>query len=243
MGKLGRVKTLFRQFDAVRATKYTLLSVLQSLLDGYATTSYGQRGEDRIIWNMLSGIEEGFYVDVGCFHPVRYSNTLSLYKRGWTGLNIDANPEMIRTFRRVRPKDSAVCAVISDEEKEEELYVFEEIPAVNTLHSKYAEEHGWGPVTTQRVTTRTLDSILEGHGVPDSIHLLNIDVEGNELSVLKSLDLSLYQPWIICVEMLENQVEDAMSHSIRAYLDQWGYTLSGFAAMNGYFVHRDRYPF
>ena len=32
---------------------------------------------------------DGFYVDVGCFHPKKHSNTYLLYKRGWSGINID----------------------------------------------------------------------------------------------------------------------------------------------------------
>jgi hypothetical protein len=31
----------------------------------------------------------GFFVDVGCFHPLFYSNTWKLYKKGWRGVNID----------------------------------------------------------------------------------------------------------------------------------------------------------
>ena len=32
--------------------------------------------------HLLGGVENGFFVDVGCFHPMRYSNTWMLYRRG-----------------------------------------------------------------------------------------------------------------------------------------------------------------
>ena len=32
---------------------------------------------------------KGFFVDVGCFHPIKYNNTYRLYRKGWRGVNID----------------------------------------------------------------------------------------------------------------------------------------------------------
>ena len=43
---------------------------------------YSQFGEDKILYEIISKINKRFYVDVGCFHPKKYSNTYMLYKRG-----------------------------------------------------------------------------------------------------------------------------------------------------------------
>ena len=42
--------------------------------------------------------EKGFYVDIGCYHPIRYSNTYRMFKLGWKGMNIDLNPLSIEFF-------------------------------------------------------------------------------------------------------------------------------------------------
>lgn len=53
--------------------------------------SYAQFGEDRVIDNLLGGIQQGFYVDIGCNMPIGCSNTWKLYLRGWGGIAIDGN--------------------------------------------------------------------------------------------------------------------------------------------------------
>ncbi len=52
--------------------------------------SYGQEGEDIILLRLLDISKNGFYVDIGAHHPIRFSNTYALYKAGWCGLNVDA---------------------------------------------------------------------------------------------------------------------------------------------------------
>ena len=51
--------------------------------------------EDLNILNFFKNKRDGFYVDVGCFHPKKHSNTYFLYKRGWRGVNIDMEEEKI----------------------------------------------------------------------------------------------------------------------------------------------------
>ena len=72
--------------------------------DGYAKKSYSQEGEDLLVDRFLDCKPLGFYVDVGARRPKRFSNTYRLYRRGWRGLNIDANPGSMAPFRRIRPR-------------------------------------------------------------------------------------------------------------------------------------------
>ena len=55
----------------------------------------------------------GFYVDVGAHHPIRFSNTFRLYRKGWRGLNIDANPGSMKRFHHTRPRDINIEAAVS----------------------------------------------------------------------------------------------------------------------------------
>ena len=38
---------------------------------------------------VLSLIDKGTFLDIGCYHPVRFNNTYLLEQHGWTGLAID----------------------------------------------------------------------------------------------------------------------------------------------------------
>src|ERR1700733_13651528 len=73
--------------------------------------SHSQEGEDRVLASLLlkahGGIlpSSGFYVDVGAHDPFRFSNTYFFYRRGWSGINIDAMPGSMRRFISHRPRD------------------------------------------------------------------------------------------------------------------------------------------
>ena len=67
---------------------------------------YSQFGEDKILSELIpTNFNNGFYVDVGCFHPKKHSNTYMLFKRGWKGINIDMEKDKIETFDLARPLD------------------------------------------------------------------------------------------------------------------------------------------
>ena len=76
---------------------------------------YSQYGEDDSTYQHLASIHRGFFVDVGCFHPVKYSNTYRWYRKGWRGVNIDLDPIKIEAFKMVRGKDENLVYAISKE--------------------------------------------------------------------------------------------------------------------------------
>jgi len=65
------------------------------------TKSYSQHGEDITVLRYFNyhGPAKGVYLDIGCFHPRHDSNTYLLYKRGWRGINVDAEQYKIDVFR------------------------------------------------------------------------------------------------------------------------------------------------
>ncbi|MBI1347034.1 hypothetical protein GC163_12170 [bacterium] len=74
--------------------------------------SASQTGEDMIVRSLLESVRDGFYVDVGAYHPVQFSNTYHFYLQGWHGLIIDANQKSINQFRMVRPRDKRIHACV-----------------------------------------------------------------------------------------------------------------------------------
>ena len=63
-------------------------------------------------------------MDLGSFHPIHFSNTLLLYLRGWRGVNVDGNKEMIEIFKKIRPLDINIAKYLSDYEGEN-YYIFD----------------------------------------------------------------------------------------------------------------------
>jgi FkbM family methyltransferase len=234
------VETYLRQFGLVNALRFILSDLAVHALDRGRRRAYSQAGEDLALSCILRS-EPGFYVDVGCNHPTRNSNTFALYKAGWSGICIDANPGLIEQFKRLRPRDVSICAAISDEERE---VVFTDF--VNDAFSSLDAEHvaGWKTsraIARQRtVKTRTLTAILNEIGAPPAFDLLSIDVEGHDANVLRSIDLDVYHPQVIVVEMHGFDINRPHENAIYRYLAARSYRLAGFLVLNGYFVLPDR---
>ena len=80
----------------------------------FPKSSYSMHGEDIFISDILKHKYEGFYVDVGCYHPFEGNNTYLLYKKNWRGINIDVNPFSIELFNEARNKDININLAVSD---------------------------------------------------------------------------------------------------------------------------------
>ena len=52
--------------------------------NGYGKLSYSQEGEDVVLRRIFGENKNGFYVDVGAHHPIRFSNTYLFYRLGCT---------------------------------------------------------------------------------------------------------------------------------------------------------------
>jgi hypothetical protein len=136
----------------------------------YATKSFSQEGEDLVLERFLDPGRLGFYVDVGAHHPVRFSNTYRLYRRGWRGLNIDANPGSMKRCERLRPRDLNVEAAAASSRQELTYYIFDE-PALNTLNKELALElagNGYSIAGEVNVTALTLWQLLDQHVPPET---------------------------------------------------------------------------
>ena len=62
----------------------------------YKKSNFSQSDEEQVLNELFNKTQKGFYVDVGCHHPRRYSNTALLYNKGWHGVNIDADKKNLK---------------------------------------------------------------------------------------------------------------------------------------------------
>ncbi|MDC0052115.1 FkbM family methyltransferase [bacterium] len=166
--------------------------------------TYSQWGEDQIIKKFFENKKNGFYIDIGSFHPIMYSNTCCLYNSGWSGINIDLNQTSIDLFNIMRPNDLNVCAAISDKIEERDLYMDHQFSPVNTIHQSLYEAADkkilFKNLKKKKIKTQTFSNIIKKINELPKINFLNIDCEGNDYLVLTSIDLKYYKPELICIE-------------------------------------------
>ena len=76
--------------------------------------SYSFNGIDLLINYLFKSLNDGIYVDVGCFHPVKGNNTFKLFQKGWNGINIDIDYHSVEMFDFFRPNDFNKQIAISE---------------------------------------------------------------------------------------------------------------------------------
>ena len=248
---LQETKVCFTQFFTWRypwtffyALHHWFNSLARLFAGRSARISYAHTGEDRIIDSILKPIitQKGFYVEVGCNEPIFISNTFSLYKKGWTGICIDANASLIKKYATLRPRDKAIIALVSDEKSLRDYFVYTNnvLSSTEQMNIDVQTEPGFELVEKQQLQTQSLTEILDRCQAPLTFDLLSVDAEEHDLQVLKSLDFNKYIPKLIVVE---SETFDA-SHPERDLIYQFvfskGYFLEGSVLKNLYFLKTDR---
>lgn len=213
-----------------------LKRIAKRILFPHCQWSYSQVGEDRIINQLFKHQHDGFYVDVGCNHPTVYSNTYLLYKSGWTGLAIDAHPEFASLFQAIRPKDTFVECAIDKTIGEQEFMITEDSRLSGLLKKDVVLAQQSKVLRRHRVKTRPLQDILAKNKVPKDFEVLNLDIEGHELSALQSMDFKFYRPKLVIVEIHELDLMNPLKNLIVSHMLDVGYKLHSYALMNAYFT-------
>lgn len=181
--------------------------------------SYAQFGEDLFLTYLL-GYErtEGTYLDIGCYHPIQYSNTYIFYQRGWSGVTIDPNPAFAAEWKRYRARDQFLNVAIS-EESGTTPYISNAIhPAMNRICADPNEVLGEHERMIE-VPSRPISSILQSELKGRTIDLMSVDCEGYDIEILRQMDFHTWKPSVIAAE---DPGESENSEVVR-YLREVGY--------------------
>lgn len=200
-----------------------LKTYLKLLLGKGVQKSYAQAGEDLVLRPFLTK-ERGLYVDVGCYHPMLYSNTYRLYKLGWKGVVIDPNLRSKKLFSIFRPRDRFIHSGVGT--AAEKMYFEFSDGAYNTFDAEVAEGYKKKTklVSSYSLSIRPLSELLAG---VERIDLLSVDVEGMDLEVLQSHDWKV-MPSVIIIEASPDSL-------VGEYLREKGYVLVGRTQLNSIF--------
>jgi FkbM family methyltransferase len=190
-----RLSTLVRlvtslQFIAKRNSvrNFILASETTRGFNASFKVSWSQGGEDLALLSLFSNIEIGTYIDIGAHHPSRYSNTRHLYQRGWRGVNIDADEDLMPIFLSERSEDINICAAVGSE-PHYVLNVFDEklVSTVDPNRVDFEISIGRTKVRERTVKGITLRSIIDQYFPHQRVSLLSIDIEGSDFDALESI--------------------------------------------------------
>jgi len=175
-----------------------LKQLIAEKLNISGTISHSYQGEDIMLWRyfMKNKVENGFFIDVGAFHPKFYNNTWLLRKKfGFRGINIEPIEKYWKLFKRYRKDDINLQCAIGRIEKEVELKYVSNNPMLSGLDETKVTKPFDKTIGVQQFN---LWHIIHHHNV-SKIDLLDIDVEGNEMEVLQGYDFGI-RPRLILIE-------------------------------------------
>lgn len=162
----------------------------------WSQTSFSQSGEDRIALDIFRRFygrdalnEPGSYLDVGCYHPFRHSNTALLNLYGWRGVNLDINQSSVELFEKARPGDINLCLAASDSHGSVEIELPTEGLSATAGIKEAPSADPEVAMTHHRLTLgkAPLSSLVSEYFQGNPPDLIDIDVEGHEFSVLRGL--------------------------------------------------------
>ncbi len=208
----------------------------------FGYVSYAQTGEDIIVCNIIEKllkIKNPRYLDIGAHHPFNVSNTALLYKRGWRGVNVDANPNLMGEFYKHRPHDVNLCTgVVGDSSIPiATLHMFDHSSGRNSLVKGYMESDPYGPLVERAqmtVPVMTINEVVSLYCSSRFPEFLSIDVEGLDYDIIESAKFDrLGHPLVICVEAIPY----CEPEKIIELVENKGYNLLIRLAINLIFVH------
>jgi len=199
----------------------------------FCKSSFSQFGEDLIINKLLHNIPYGNFLDIGSFHPMHFSNTFLLYLKGWRGINIDGNKEMVEIANKVRPLDKNIFAFLSAKKNEYFYISSKKNPAMNRVVKKFNKLHD--DEKSERIITTTVNDLMQDcQNYLEKLYYLNIDLEYLDYEVLKTLDFNKYHPLLITIEI--HNFEFNCDNEICKYLKINNYSLHSYTKPTAFFL-------
>ena len=211
--------------------------------------SFAQQGEDLILDRVLTRIllkdvfKPHTYVDVGAYDAIDHSVTYLLYLRGWKGVVFDPSLSTLKSFKRWRKKDIFINAVVGEEDGVDvDFYIPKYALGDQCLCStKYPDGENFGDFDKLVFRQVNLNNELRRQGM-NKIDVLNIDVEGAELEILKNFDFDFFKPSVIAVEIHGNDLEKCLKSDVAQLILGKGYQYVGSAVITQFFARKNEIP-
>jgi FkbM family methyltransferase len=207
--------------------------------------SFSADGEDVILKKFFSGIETGFYVDLGAHNYIDGSNTYYFYLQGWKGICVDPLPGLKKKFKKKRPKDIFLDNAIvpnSFNKQVADFYFFEDFPDNSTVSKNRIDDltnsFERSSSKVMQVRAISVSSFIKNYIGTKEINLLNIDIEGGEFHILSDFMKEKIFPWVICVEEIGMYADSIITKSqiYRILIDN-SYLLMQRTFLSSIYVH------
>lgn len=171
-------------------------------------------------------------MEVGGGDPVEISQSLFLERNGWTGILVEPQSRNCELIRKERPGVRLFQVACGSPKQRGKA----RLQLAGHTSKLIPDSLDVSTVRYEDVEVITLDEVLERAGNP-KIDFVSIDVEGNDLEVLRGFDLKRHRPQLI---LIEDDIHTRLE--IYKYLKGQGYRLVKRSGSNNWYVPKDQ-PF
>lgn len=179
------------------------ISLSKCVMNNYASIDPIEALMIQEIFKLLQ-MEKIRYIDVGACHPHIDSNTMTLYRKGSRGVNIEPQESLKGEFEIYRPEDINLFMGVGALSGKAMFYKAKNpyLSTFSTVGKKYSEEHHNASYEDNEVVIEliTLNEIVDTYFNGVFPELLDIDIEGMDEEVLEAVDFSKSSPLVICAE-------------------------------------------
>jgi FkbM family methyltransferase len=177
--------------------------------------SYSQVKQDLWVLEMLKNKKNGYFLDIGAFDGIEFSNSYLLEKEfGWTGLCVEAHPINFSSLVKNRKCECANFALTN--------FCGEVMFDSNCGLSSKISSNGY------KIKAIDFKQLFIEFNVPRNIDYLSLDIEGNESVALSAFPFDLYKCSLITIEHNLYLGDSSNKNKIKNIL-----------LMNGYKIHRE----
>ncbi len=170
---------------------------------------YSKDNQDKWVMEKVFNLKKGgFYVDVGAYNGVMFSNTKSLEDfYGWSGICIEPNTQYYKQLikKRSDKKNIFVNECAWDKDNEEVEFICETLASgIINPETRWNETRLKALVKEHSVVkkrTKSLVTILKEAGAPKHIDFLSMDAEGSEERIMHDALFEEYKFSCILVEV------------------------------------------
>ena len=205
--------------------------------------NFSSDGEDSILSKWLGGINNGFYIDIGSHKPLYSSNTYGFYLNGWSGICIDPNPGLKLKYSLFRSLDLFInSAIVLKKKSGSNLFYYKNNTDLNTFSKKRVtiqhKLYGRYPTKRIKINQLTIEDLIKLI-TKKELHFLNIDIEGLEDGIIKSLINKNILPWCIAIEELGETCENLNKSKIKKFLNKNGYFLASRTFFTSIYIRKN----
>lgn len=193
---------------------------------------HGQCGQDMLAYLYFGTKKDGFYIDIGANDGKTFNNTFIFENLGWQGICVEPLPDVYRTLKQNRKCDCYNVAIAEESGESIEFINAIGVEMLSGLNSQMTDIHKEriinekGKIEKIYIKTLSFNDLLNNYPERRNIDFLSIDVEGAEMSILKTIDFNKFNFGLITVEndrkdgdggkMLIQFMEE---HGYKVYLD------------------------